>query len=74
MVVGKLSKTKAQLTKDIEALGGLVVSKPDAKTATCISAKGRTDVLLYSPHYKLLLHIRNHFSCCVLFGGNGRQK
>ena len=40
VVVGKTSKTKAQLTKDIQSLGGAVLSKPDAKTAACISTKG----------------------------------
>ncbi|KAL8613750.1 hypothetical protein ACOMHN_029607 [Nucella lapillus] len=35
----------SQLTKDVQALGGAVVSKPDGKTAACISTKGEVDKL-----------------------------
>ncbi|XP_076464586.1 poly [ADP-ribose] polymerase 1-like [Babylonia areolata] len=40
-----ISKAKAQLTKDIQGLGGVVVSKPDSKTAACISTKEEVDKL-----------------------------
>ncbi|KAK7474692.1 hypothetical protein BaRGS_00034057 [Batillaria attramentaria] len=43
VIVGKTSKTKAQLTKDIQSLGGTVVPKPDSKVAACISTKAEVD-------------------------------
>ncbi|KAK7104156.1 poly [ADP-ribose] polymerase 1-like [Littorina saxatilis] len=43
VLVGKTGKTKGELTKVIHALGGVVVSKPESKTAACISTKAEVD-------------------------------
>ena len=48
VIVGKTSKSKAELTKSIQAKGGIVQSKPDAKTAACISTKGKDEVVISS--------------------------
>lgn len=40
VIVGKTSKSKAQLTKNIQGLGGIVVSKVGASVAAGISTKG----------------------------------
>ena len=39
-VLGKLKGSKSEVTKAITDLGGVVVSKVDAKTAAVISSKG----------------------------------
>ncbi|XP_041351454.1 poly [ADP-ribose] polymerase 1-like [Gigantopelta aegis] len=39
VIVGKLSKSKAALTKEIQNMGGNVVTKIDKKVAACISTK-----------------------------------
>ena len=41
MVTGKLKQSKADITQAISDLGGLVVTKVDAKTAAVISTKGK---------------------------------
>ena len=42
VIVGKLSKSKADVTKDVKNMGGNVVTKVDKKVAACISTKGTT--------------------------------
>jgi len=39
-IVGKMTKSKAVLTKEISKLGGKVVSKVDKQVAAVISTKG----------------------------------
>lgn len=43
VIVGKTTKSKAELTKEIQSMGGTVVSKPDSKVAACISTKAEVD-------------------------------
>ncbi|PVD25807.1 hypothetical protein C0Q70_13469 [Pomacea canaliculata] len=45
IIIGKTSKSKTQLTKDIQGLGGMVVTKADGKVAAAISTKGEVDKL-----------------------------
>lgn len=40
VIVGKTSKSKANLTKEITSLGGVVVAKVDDTVTACISTKG----------------------------------
>jgi len=40
VIIGKLSKTTAVLTKTIGSLGGCVVKNVDSSTNLCISSKG----------------------------------
>ena len=40
VIIGKLSKTTAALTKTIKGLGGSVVKDVDSSTNLCISSKG----------------------------------
>ena len=40
VIIGKLSKTTAVLTKTIKGLGGSVVKDVDSSTSLCISSKG----------------------------------
>lgn len=40
VIAGTLGKSKSEITKAIQVLGGKVSTKADGKTAACISTKG----------------------------------
>ena len=60
MITGKLKESKAEVTKKISSMGGLVVTKCDKAVAAVISSKG---IIMPPTLKKLMGHIA--FGACV---------